>query len=390
METTLDSTTHLLTPQRVDQLIREHLDPRDYPAFPADLIAAYETCTDQADELAVRGRELIAAGLNPIEQPSAPEVRAHLARVEDLDARTRELEAAITTRLAARTDAIEQLYRALPAVAAQRQSADTARYLGSQQWLLHVQAAVTDVRRSDQRASILAVAAALAAHARTDGVFLAGVVDVQAAAGIAHSTWTRAYHWLCDHGLARTLHAARPLTLLERALAVGSDKHAHVRRWRAVIQLEHAPARVCRPTKWVPPSRRLGKALHPPFKDTSTAVPAVDSGASRRMAAPSSRPAPKKTARRPFRRFDPLAQVLLKRLQLVSETFKGVKACSVLPHLQKLAHADVEPAAVLAAIADLHVREGLRPGAASLDATRRAVWALSRIELDDVRMLGAG
>ena len=380
------TTTHLLTPQRVDQLVREHLDPADYPAYPTDLIAAHEQLCEEAEVLGTQTAVLAAANpaLFDLQTPDT-DTRGHYAAIEDLDERIAALEAQITDRLAARRACLEALYRELPPVAAERHRTERHRYLSDQQWLKHVQAAVSQVRRSDKRASILAVAEALAEHSRRDGVFLAGVVEVQDARGIAHSTWTRAYTWLAEHGLVATLHEARQLTVLERAVAIGSEKHARVHRWRAVIQLQHISAHTFIPTKWVPPSLRLVNRGNPQKEITTTGTRPVDHGATRRTAAPSSRPATKKKDRRRFRRFDPTSTVLLQRLQRLSAGFRGVKDCSVLPHLLRFAQADVEPAALVAAITDAHYRAGLHPGARSLDPTRRVIWALSRLDLDDVR-----
>ena len=415
MATTTDTPTHLLTPRRIDQLVIEHYDPAGYPGYPAELIAEYEASCAQAEELATTGGQLTDAGLNIVEQSEHPQVSAHLARVTALDERMHTLERQITRQLTQRREHLEQLYRALPPVAAERQEPHTARYLGAQQWLLHVSAACADLRRTDQRANILAVAAALAAHARADGIFLAGVVDVQAAAGIAHSTWTRAYTWLAHRGLAATLHAARPLTLPERALAVGTEKHAHVRRWRAVIQLQHAPARICRPANWVPPSRRLGNTLPLRNRNGSTDLRPVDNGASRRSAAPSSRPATTKQPRRRWRQFDDATAVLWKRLQLLAERqtrpYRGnhpdVRAlgrqidaqraaiigcllrCSplhVMPHLARFAAAGVEPAPLIAAIEAAEYRAGRDPMRRTWNADRRLIAALTLVQLDDVRI----
>ncbi|WP_153505882.1 hypothetical protein [Cumulibacter manganitolerans] len=413
MATTTETPTHLLTPRRIDQLVIEHYDPAGYPGYPAELIAEYEASCAQVEELATTGGRLTDAGLTIVEQPEHPQLSAHLARVTALDERMRALEGQITRQLTQRREHLDQLYRALPPVAAERQQPHTARYLGAQQWLLHVSAACADVRRNDQRANILAVAAALAAHARSDGIFLAGVVEVQAAAGIAHSTWTRAYTWLARRGLAATLHPARPLTLLERALAVGTEKHAHVRRWRAVIQLQHASARVCRPAKWVPPSRRLGTALPLCKENGSTDLRPVDNGASRRTAAPSSRPTTTRRTRRRWRQFDAATSVLWKRLQLLAErqtrTYLGnhpdVRAlgsqidaqraaiigclmrCSplrVMPHLARFAAADIEPASLIAAIEAAEYRAGRDPARRTWNADRRLIAALTAVQLDDV------
>ncbi|WP_153505347.1 hypothetical protein [Cumulibacter manganitolerans] len=413
MATTTDTHTHLLTPRRIDQLVIEHYDPPGYAGYPAELIDAYEACCAEADDLAVAGSQLAAAGLGVLENPEHADSTAHLARVAALDERMRSLESQITHQLAQRREHLEQLYRALPPVAAERQQLQAARYLGAQQWLLHVTAACAEVRRSDQRANILAVAAALAEHARSDGIFLAGVVDVQAAAGIAHSTWTRAYTWLAHRRLAATLHAARPLTLPERALAVGTEKHAHVRRWRSVIQLQHAPARICRPAKWVPPSRRLGTALLLRNENGSTDLRPVDNGASRRKGAPSSRPAPRGPARRRWRQFDAATSVLWKRLQLLAErqtrTYLGnhpdVRAlgtqidaqrtaiigcllrCSpqrVMPHLVRLAAAGIEPTQLITAIEAAEYRAGRDPARRTWNPDRRLIAALRNLTPDDV------
>ena len=381
-----DAPTHLLTPQRVDQLVREHLDPADYPTYPTELIAAHEQLCQHAEALAVHTRQLAETGVD-LFSAAQPAATLQHALIEDLDQRIAALEAQITERLAARRARLELLYRDLPPVAAERHRTEQHRYLSDQQWLAHVRAAVTQERRRDKRENIMAVAEALAEHARSDGVFLAGVVDVQDARGIAHSTWTRAYTWLTQHGLAQTLHPARQLTLLERALAIGSEKHAHVHRWRAVIQLQHAHAQIITPANWVPPSRRLVNRLNPLREITTTGRGPVDHGASRRTAAPTSRPAPTRKGRRRFRKFDPTSRVLLQRLQRASAWFRGIRACSVLPHLLRFAHADAEPAAIIAAITDAHHRGGLNPHAGSLDPTRRVIWALSRLELDDVRSI---
>ena len=386
MATATDApTTHLLTPQRVDQLVREHLDPPGYPPYPTDLITQHEALCEEAERLGARTAALAARGPGLFEDLQAPDTRGHYATIEHLDARIAGLEGQITDRLTARRAVLEALYRDLAPVAAERHRTERHRYLSDQQWLQHVQAAVAGVRRSDKRASILAVAQALAEHARSDGVFLAGVIEVQDKRSIAHSTWTRAYTWLAEQGLAATLHEARQLTALERALAIGSERHAHVHRWRAVIQLQHTTARTFTPTKWVPPSRRLVNRANPSREIPTTGPRPVDHGATRRTAAPSSRPAPKRRARRRFRRFDPTSRVLLHRLQRASAWFRGVRDCSVLPHLLRFAAADIEPAALIAAVTDAHHRAGLNPGARSLDPTRRVIWALTRLELDDVR-----
>lgn len=384
MATATDTPTHLLTPQRVDQLVREHFDPADYPTYPTELIAAHETLCDEAERLGERTAALAARGPHLLETDNS-EARAHYSVIETLDTRINALETQITARLTARRGALEALYRDLPPVAAERHRSEKHRYLSDQQWLRHVRTAVNTERRRDKRENLMAVAEALAEHARRDGVFLAGVVDVQDARGIAHSTWTRAYTWLADRGLVHTLHPARQLTLLERALAIGSERHAHVHRWRAVIQLQHITAHTIKTTKWVPPSLWL---VNKPnlFKEiTTTGHRPVDNGATRRKAAPASRPAPTKHRHRRFRQFEPVSRVLLQRLQRQSAWFRGIRACSVLPHLLRFAQADIEPAALIAALTDAHYRAGLNPAARSLDPTRRAIWGLSRLELDDVR-----
>ena len=417
METTTQAPPHLLSPQRIDQLVREHYDPSDWPAYPAELIAQYDAACEAIEQLPAMAATLEAAGLNVIEHAHDARVAAHVARLEQLDAHSRALAEQIGAILDARRRRLEDLYRALPPVAAERSRTDAERYLGAQQWLLHVQRAVqgSGLRR-DRRENILAVAAALAQHARLDGTFLAGVVDVQAAAGIAHSTWTRAFTWLTETGLAHTLHSARTLTLAERALAVGSERHAHVRRWRAVIQLQHQAAAIVRPANWVPPGRRPVKSSPSMSEKPSTGLQPVDNGASRRKAAPSSRPATTKKSRRRWRQFDDATSVLWKRLQLLAErqtrTYLGnhpdvralgsqidaqraaiigcLRRCSpqrIMPHLVHLAAAGIEPAQLIAAIEAAEYRAGRDPARRTWNPDRRLIAALRNLTADDVVQL---
>lgn len=413
MATTTDTPTHLLTPQRVDQLVREHYDPPAYLAYPAELIDEHEACLAELDVLADASRGLAAAGLTLLDTPDAPEMRAHAARVEELDAEIPRLDGEIQRALTARREQLLALYRALPHVAAAVDRDAAEAYLGAQQWLLHVQDAVKTVLRSDRRASIVAVATALAEHARRDGIFLAGVTQVQTEHGIAHSTWTRAATWLADHGLLRTLLPARQLTQLERALAIGSETHAHVRRWRAVIQLQHAAARIARPAKWVPPARR---AVNVPVlckSVSSTGLQPVDNGASRRTAAPPSRPASRRRAPRRWRQFDPLTTVLWERLQTLAAGLSASRgpvhpatrllgrhmdaqrdrvlgsilhasACRVLPHLKRFAATGAEPAQLIAAIEAAEYRAGRDPARRTWDPNRRLIAALNALSIEDV------
>ena len=62
---------------------------------------------------------------------------------------------------------------------------------------------------------------------------------------------TAAVSKLAEHSLVATLHEARQLTVLERAVAIGSEKHARVHRWRVAIQLQHISAHTFIPTKRV-------------------------------------------------------------------------------------------------------------------------------------------
>lgn len=416
MATTTATPTHLLTPSRVDQLVIEHLDPPAWPAYPAKAIARLDAACDERDALSARLRDerLVLVDehldLRLHLEPAAVEVHA---RLDELDGEIARLDGEIQRALTDRREQLLALYRALPHVAATVDRGAGDAYLGAQQWLLHVQDALKAVLRADKRASILAVATALADNARRDGIFLAGVTQVQAEHGIAHSTWTRAATWLAEHGLLRTLLPARQLTQLERALAIGSETHAHVRRWRAVIQLQHAAARIARPAKWVPPARRAVNALIPCKSLGSTGLQPVDNGASRRTAAPSSRPATERKVPRRWRRFDPLTTVLWKRLQTLATGLTAPRgaihpaarllgrhmdaqrdrilgsilhasACRVLPHLKRFAAAGAEPAQLVAAIEAAEYRAGRDPARRTWDPNRRLIAALNALSIEDV------
>ncbi|WP_134324160.1 hypothetical protein [Cumulibacter soli] len=90
--------THLLTPQRIDQLVCEHLDPADYPARPTELIAAHEAPCVEAERLGERTAALAPRGPHLFETESS-EARTHYSAIETLDARINALEAQITARL---------------------------------------------------------------------------------------------------------------------------------------------------------------------------------------------------------------------------------------------------------------------------------------------------
>ena len=407
------SSTHLLTPQRVDQLVREFYDPADYPAYPIELVAAYESLSAELDEQIPARAAALAAASEDLTDAQRPQVAAHHAWIATLDAQLQDLDRQITTRLRQRRAVLESLYRQLEPVAAERHRDDAHRWLGAQQWLWHVHQAAAAIPRSDKRANVLAVAEALVEHARADGIFLAGVSDVQQARGIAHSTWTRAYAWLVEHDLALTLSEQRLLTQLERALAIGSETHAHVHRWRAVIQLQHSARRTLRPAKWVPPARRAVKEDSSCLRDGSTGSSPVDNGASRRTAAASPR-ATTKGGR--WRSFDPATQTLWKLLQWLAarltgylpsehplivalgaqispqraELCRAIAAASpprLMAHLDRYAKTGVDPASLLAAIEDAEIRAGREPHRRTWDPTRRLIAALSVIDPADVHII---
>lgn len=409
---TSTSSTHLLTPQRVDQLVREHYDPSDYPTYPTELVAAYESLSAQLEEqIPARAAALVAAG-EDLTDTARPPVAAHHAWIAAADEQLQELDRQITARLQQRRRVLDGLYRELEPVAAERQRGGAHRYLSAQQWLWHVHEAAAAIARSDKRASVITVAEALAEHARADGVFLAGVSDVQQARGIAHSTWTRAYTWLVEHGLARTLSEQRLLTQLERALAIGSETHAHVHRWRAVIQLQHAARRTLRPAKWVPPARRAVIEESSSKRVVSTDLRPVDNGATRRFGAASPRPT---TRKRPgWRSFHPATVTLYKLAVGLAERLSGylpsnhpilarlgaqmspqrVELCHALrsasplrlmPHLDRLAKAGVVDAAgLLVAIEDAEYRSGREPQRRTWDPTRRLIAAVRELHPNDV------
>lgn len=407
-------TTHLLSPARVDQLVVEHFDPEGYCRFPAELLAQYEgmqqrhaECEGLLQRALAGGRQSLAAGT------LTPSTARLAAELDELDERLPALLEEITGRLQQRQSQLVALYRSLEPVAAVRSCAPEYGYLGAQQWLWHVGQAVEGIRRRDKRANVLAVASVLAEHARRDGVFLAGVVEVQERHGIAHSTWSRAYAWLAEQGLVATLVEARPLTLVERAVAIGTDRHRHVRRWRAVIQLQHTRRKTLRPTKWVPPSVTLGTKKFSLKNECSTGVSPVD-GASRPSAAPSSRLASQKKVRR-WRCFDALTTTFWKRLHALAERqtkpYKGnhpdlvvlgpvlspqrdriigsllrAGPARLLPHLKRFAHADVSPAALVVAMEAAEYRAGRDPARRTWDPTRRLIAALVSLDIDDVRL----
>ncbi|MFV0535444.1 MAG: hypothetical protein ACK5MR_17605, partial [Cumulibacter sp.] len=160
--TTRAPAAHLLSPQRVDQLVREHLDPRVYPAYPAELITEHERLCQRRDEQIPSHTELLLAqGVDLLAHAPSPAAAAHHAWLNELDQAIAGLEQQIAARLQQRRQVLNDLYRQLPPVAAATTRTEQHRFLSTQQWLWHVHEAAAAIARSDKRANVLAVAEAL-------------------------------------------------------------------------------------------------------------------------------------------------------------------------------------------------------------------------------------
>ncbi|PRZ39665.1 hypothetical protein CLV47_11829 [Antricoccus suffuscus] len=293
--------SHLLTDERIDQIFTEQfgvIRPR-VPEIPA---------TSSLDEL-----EAIA---NLIDS------------VDDIEAERHQL--------------AHDLYTDLPMVDPQPTHADGYGYLSGQQWLAHARSQITSrpeilaARRVSPQAAI-ATAITLAALARKNGVFMAGLDNAAAKAPrISERTFYRALGALQDLGIAARRFQGRRATYEERALilAVGL-KHD---RWRSIWQLT-MPRKPIRPTSWQSPRSESFKASTSRYRGLSTRLPRDEAAT------------PQQPRRKPrWKHYDPAARTLFDGLQKLSRTWNRATPGRMLPKLTKFALAGVGPSQLIAAM----------------------------------------
>ena len=174
-----------------------------------------------------------------IVRPAVPEPR-QFATLDELIASAHLIDEAERI-LQDRFDAIAGVYATLPMVDPQPIHFDGYGYLSDQQWLAHARTQITSrpevlaARRVSVPAAI-ATAVTLAALARKNGVFMAGLGNAAAKAPrISERTFYRALSALADLGIAVQQFKGRKASYEERAviLAVGLTHD----RWRSIRQL---------------------------------------------------------------------------------------------------------------------------------------------------------
>ncbi len=305
-----------------------------------------------------------------IARPAAPEPR-HFDTLDELIASAHLVDEAERI-LQDRFEAAAGVYAALPMVDPQPVHADGYGYLSEQQWLAHARAQITSrpevlaARRVSPQAAI-ATARILAALARKNGVFMAGL-DIAAAKAprISERTFYRALCALADLGIAVQQFKGRKATYEERAviLAVGLTHD----RWRSIWQLT-MPRKPIRPTSWQSPHSEAFQASNSRYRGFSTR-PRREKAAT-----------PQQPQRKPrWKHYDPAARSLFDGLQKISRTWNRATPGRMLPKLTEFALNGVTPRRLLAAMDNENVAAKRTVPGRIHDVNRWLLASLTRLD----------